>query len=126
MNVLVSASRKVLSKYATFSGRASRPEYWWWILSLVILLFATQIIDGLLIAPLLGFNTFQQDAGQPLSFLAALGLILPTFAVGARRLHDVGKSGWWLLLALIPILGALALLYFHVQPSDETNKFGSP
>ncbi|MEP0484811.1 MAG: DUF805 domain-containing protein, partial [Roseobacter sp.] len=65
MNSMIKAARTVLSKYVTFSGRASRSEFWWWILAVFIVLFICQIIDGALILPLLGFEAFQQEGGTP-------------------------------------------------------------
>lgn len=61
-----------------------------------------------------------------LYLVAALGLLLPSLAVGARRLHDIGKSGWFLLLGFIPILGFLVLLYWFVQPGEGANEYGPP
>ncbi|MGI9571433.1 MAG: DUF805 domain-containing protein, partial [Desulfobulbia bacterium] len=110
--------RTVLSKYATFNGRATRPEYWWWILALFLLSAVTQLIDAAVIAPMLGFDRFEEDAGQPLSLLAGLALLVPSLAVACRRLHDIGRSGWWLLIGLIPVIGLLVLLYWYVQPSE--------
>ena len=125
MNSIIFATRTVLSKYATFSGRATRPEFWWWMLSVFIILVISRLIDGALILPLLGFESFQPDGGQPLSVIVSLAFILPYIAVGVRRLHDIGRTGWWLLLGLIPVLGGLVLLYFYVQPSEETeNDYG--
>ncbi len=119
--------RRVLGRYATFSGRASRPELWYWVLSLFILMFILRLIDGMVIAPLLGFERFQIEAGQPLSLLVTLGLIIPNIAVGVRRMHDIGRTGWWLLIGLIPFIGGLILLYFYVQPSDKAaNDYGEP
>jgi uncharacterized membrane protein YhaH (DUF805 family) len=118
---------RVLGRYATFSGRASRPELWYWVLSLFIFMFILRMIDGMVIAPLLGFERFQMEAGQPLSLLVTLALIIPNIAVGVRRMHDIGRKGWWLLIGLIPMIGFFVLLYFYVQPSDETaNDYGEP
>ncbi|PHO03218.1 hypothetical protein CSC82_15020 [Rhodobacteraceae bacterium 4F10] len=126
MNPLYLATRTVLSKYATFSGRASRPELWWWFLALFILLAITSLIDGALIVPMIGFEAFQEQGGQPLSFLVALAVVLPNIAVGVRRLHDTGRSGWWLLLGLVPVVGTLVIIYFYVQPSEGENGYGTP
>ena len=127
MNNLTTAARRVLSKYATFSGRAPRPEFWWWTLAVFLALLVLGIIESLLLAPLLGFGIGDEDAGQPLSALASLALILPNLAVGARRLHDTGRTGWWLLIGLVPIVGILVLIYFYVQPSDPgDNDYGAP
>ncbi len=121
------AIRTVLSKYATFNGRASRSEFWWWMLSLFLFYVGTTIIDGGVIAPLLGFQAFDPDAGQPISLVASVLLIIPNIAVGVRRLHDGGRTGWWLLIAFVPVIGVLALLYFYIQPSEQdTNQYGPP
>jgi uncharacterized membrane protein YhaH (DUF805 family) len=95
-----------LRKYVDFSGRATRPEFWWFFLFQIIVT---------VVASFLG-NTIQT--------IAALALLLPGIAVGARRMHDIGKSAWFLLLALIPIIGGLILLYWAVQPSGPPNQYG--
>jgi uncharacterized membrane protein YhaH (DUF805 family) len=86
-----------LKKYADFSGRAPRSELWWFFLFQILVL----IVAGFL--------------GEIVYGVVALGLLLPSLAVGARRLHDIGKSGWWQLLILTGI-GYLVLIYFWVQP----------
>lgn len=119
------AVRSAFSNYVTFSGRAARPEFWWWVLFVVLLMAVTSIIDGLLVAPLLGFSAFQGEAGQPLGVIVSLAIFLPGLAIAIRRLHDTGRSGWWILIGLIPIIGALILLYWYVQPSQEgSNPYG--
>ena len=122
---MTTAVKTVLGKYAVFSGRASRSEYWWWLLAMIILFTVLGLIDGALVAPMLGFEAFQPDAGQPVSFLVSLGLLLPNLAVSVRRLHDTDRSGWWLLLGLIPVIGTIVLLIFYVQPgTDSSNQYG--
>lgn len=112
----------VLSKYATFSGRAARSEFWWYALFLLILFAVTQLLDAAIFGPLLGFGG---ESGQPLTMLVSLGLLLPNIAVAVRRLHDIGRTGWWVLIGLIPIIGFLLLLYWYVQPSEEgQNQYG--
>ena len=69
---MITAIKTVLGKYATFSGRATRPEYWWWLLATIILFTVLGLIDGGLIAPMMGFETFSPDAGQPVSMVVSL------------------------------------------------------
>lgn len=107
------AVRACLQKYIVFEGRAGRPEYWYWVLFTFLLGIAASIVDGIFPGP--GFV-------QPLVGLATL---LPGLAAGARRLHDTGKSGWYLLAGLIPILGWIFLIYLLVQPSEGPNQYGS-
>ncbi len=96
-----------LSKYATFSGRASRSEFWWFSLFQLLVLVAAATVS------------------ERLYVLAGLGLLLPILAVGTRRLHDIGRTGWWQLLALTGI-GYLVLLYWWVQPTaDDVSSYGS-
>ncbi len=105
-------------KYATFKGRASRSEYWWSYLLYFLVLFTLTLFDGLNEDP----TTI--DLGSSIIIFASL---IPNIAVGARRLHDINRSGWWVLISLIPIVGFLFLLYWYVQPSDlEINRFGAP
>ena len=124
---ILQAAKRVLSRYARFSGRASRAELWWWVLGWFVLIAFTRFIDASVIAPVLGFATFAPEAGQPLSVLVSLALLLPNLAVGARRLHDIGRTGWWLCIGIVPAVGALILIYFYVQPTQPgENRFGSP
>jgi uncharacterized membrane protein YhaH (DUF805 family) len=88
------------SKYATFSGRASRPEFWWFFLFQILVSIAASMF------------------GDVISGVVGLALLLPALAVGARRLHDIGKSGWWQLLGLTGI-GFLVLIYWWVQPGNN-------
>ncbi len=125
MGNMSAAVRAALSNFTNFSGRAARAEYWWWALSVFILLIIVGLIDAVVIAPILGFEPGDENAGQPLSVIVSLVLLIPNIAVGVRRLHDSDRSGWWLLLSFIPILGFLVLIYFLVQPSSPgENRFG--
>jgi len=119
------AVQTVLGKYATFSGRAARPEYWWWVLATLILFTVLALVEGMVFAPMAGHEAFSAEAFQPLSTLASLALILPNLAVSVRRLHDTDRSGWWLLLNIIPVIGTLVLIFFLVQAGTEgQNRFG--
>ena len=125
MENLKLAFRQVLGQYAIFGGRATRPEFWWWILAVFLIFIILGLADSLVVAPLLGFGVGDESAGQPLSTVFSLAILLPMLAVGARRLHDTGKSAWLLLLYLIPLIGGLVLIYFYVQPGDDgENAYG--
>lgn len=122
---LTSAIKTVLSKYTVFSGRACRSELWYWFLGVTVLFFVLAIIEGALLAPALGFEAFAPKSGQPLRLLMSLAIFLPSLAVAVRRLHDIGRSGWWLLIQVVPIIGGLILLWWYVQPGDkEPNEYG--
>jgi uncharacterized membrane protein YhaH (DUF805 family) len=106
------------SKYVTFDGRAARPEYWWWVLFIIIGSVILQIVG----AVVLGTDS---GAGGVVSGLFSLATFLPGLAVAARRLHDTGRSGWWLLISFIPLVGWLVLIYFLVQPGTAgPNQYG--
>jgi len=105
-------------KYAVFSGRAPRSEYWWFTLFLLLAGFALGLADAL-------FFLTPADQTGPLNTIFTLATLLPSLAVGARRLHDVDRTGWWLLLWLVPVLGWLILLWWTVQPGTRgPNRFG--
>lgn len=98
------AVRSVLSKYATFSGRASRSEYWWFYLFTILVNIGTSIIDAVL-------NTgFDNEIGI-VSTVASLALLLPSIAVTARRLHDIGRTGWWMLFPVVTILATVVVAF---------------
>lgn len=122
---LTSAVQTVLRKYAVFSGRACRSELWYWFGAVILLFFVLAVFEGALLAPALGFEAFAPEAGQPLRLLMSLVIFLPSLAVAVRRLHDIGRSGWWLLIQVVPIVGALILLWWYVQPGNEgPNQYG--
>ena len=113
----------VLNKYATFDGRAARSEYWWWVLFIILVQVVTNILDAMIFAPILGLVS---GSAQPLSLLVSLALLIPGLAVSFRRMHDIDKSAWWLLVAFIPIVGILVLIYFFIQKGTSgSNQFGS-
>ena len=109
----------VLKNYAGFTGRARRTEFWMFALFNLIFAFILGLIDGLI-------GTFTFDIGIGLfSGLYALAVLIPGIAVAVRRLHDVGKSGWMLLIALIPIVGAIWLLVLYFTDSNAgENQYG--
>ncbi|KLV08835.1 membrane protein [Photobacterium aquae] len=114
----------VLKKYAVFNGRARRQEYWYFLLFNVLIAVCLSLIDTYIINPLLGIPAGTEEGGL-LSSVYSLAVLVPSIAVGVRRLHDIGKSGWWLLISLIPLIGVLVLVYFFVQDSHpEANEYG--
>jgi uncharacterized membrane protein YhaH (DUF805 family) len=110
-----------LKRYAEFSGRSRRKEYWMFVLLTFGLYIVAAIIDGIL-----GLGGSIGGAYGPLMLIVALGLLVPSIAVGIRRLHDLDKSGWWLLIALIPFVGGIVLLVFFVMEGTRgPNRFGA-
>jgi uncharacterized membrane protein YhaH (DUF805 family) len=121
------AVKSVLSKYATFSGRAPRSEYWWWILAVTILMLILGLLDNFIFNPYLGLDVEESPASSPLSVIASLALLLPNLSVAVRRLHDLDKSGWWILIWFVPVIGFFLLLYWYVSKGTENdNRFGAP
>ncbi len=109
----------VLKKYATFSGRATRSEYWYFTLFNALISIGLIILDRVI-------GTYNAETAiGTLSSLYSLAVLIPSLAVSVRRLHDTGRSGWWFLLAFIPLIGALVLIYFMVQDSQAgSNQYG--
>ena len=109
MEEIQKSVRTCFTKYADFNGRAARPEFWWFVLAqLVVALILNMVL------PLLGG-------------LFSLAVLVPSLAAGSRRLHDIGKSGWLQLLALIPLVGWVILIYWTAQPGNPAaNQYGSP
>jgi uncharacterized membrane protein YhaH (DUF805 family) len=110
---------EVLKKYAVFEGRAGRKEYWFFILFNILISMALGYVDWLTgnINPETGLGI--------LSGIYALGVMIPGMAVSVRRLHDTDRSGWWLLITFVPVIGAIVFLYFMVLDSNpETNEYG--
>ena len=105
-------------KYANFNGRASRSEYWWFQLFYIIVAFVAVIFDSMYIDN-------SQTMG-PLELVTSLALLLPALAVTARRLHDVGRSGWWMLI-FITVIGMIPLLIWYISVGTRSkNKYGPP
>ncbi|MCM0620282.1 DUF805 domain-containing protein [Nocardioides bruguierae] len=112
------AVRHVLTHYADFTGRARRSEYWWFYLAVVLVNIVLNILASI-----------TGDAGAVLfgiiSVIVSLGLIVPVIAVGVRRLHDIGRTGWWLLIGLVPFVGFVVLIVFFVMDSEPgDNAYG--
>ena len=110
---------EALKKYAVFSGRSRRKEYWYFVL-FVIISTVLNIIDGLIGA----YDRTATGVGL-LSSIFSLAILIPSIAVTVRRLHDTDRSGWWVLISLVPFIGWIVLLVFTVQESTPgTNRYG--
>lgn len=109
------AVRTCLTKYATFSGRARRPEFWWFVLFSVLGGFATAVVDMAVFG-----------AGiSPLNGVFNLAMLVPGLAAGARRLHDTDRTGWWQLMWFVPLVGWIVLIVFWAQrETPGANRFG--
>ena len=107
------AVRTALGKYAVFSGRARRSEYWWFTLFNILV---SAVADAI---------TLATHSSVP-TLLVTLALFLPALGVTVRRLHDTGRSGWWVLIGIVPIVGGIVLLVFTCQDSEggEPTKYG--
>ncbi|ARS25702.1 DUF805 domain-containing protein [Sphingomonas sp. KC8] len=123
-----------LRRYVQFSGRSRRKEYWMFALFLLIVYIIAMALDSML-----GFGTTTRYAdvsetgaaagfnstGGIITMLTMLAMFLPSLAVGIRRLHDTDRSGWWLLIGLIPLIGTIVLLVFYCTDGTKgPNRFG--
>jgi uncharacterized membrane protein YhaH (DUF805 family) len=109
------AIKTCLRKYVEFNGRASRSEFWYFVLFQFLVYVAAAILGA------------GMGENNVLYGLAALGLLLPALGAEVRRLHDIDRSGWWVLLGLIPIVGSIVLIVWCCKKgSDEANRFGVP
>lgn len=107
--------------YAAFQGRSSRGAYWWAALAIVLISIAVAIVDTILFS---GFVRSSNGNG-PISILFSLATLIPSLAIGVRRLHDVGRTGWWVLIAFT-VIGILLLLYWYVQPGQRRDNAYGP
>ncbi|WP_432477467.1 DUF805 domain-containing protein [Nocardioides sp. GXQ0305] len=111
------AVRTCLAKYVVFSGRARRSEYWWFVLFNILVSIAAGIVDVIL-------GTDYDWGSGLIGTLVSLALFLPSLAVAIRRLHDTSRTGWWVLIGLVPVIGWIVLLIFYVQDSHPDNQYG--
>ena len=127
------AVRSGFSNYVTFSGRARRSEFWFWFLFAIIVGVVAALLDSMLFPSMMDVQTEMGDGvasvsaqGGPISALVSLGLFLPGLAVSVRRLHDVDRSGWWVLLAFIPLIGIIVLIvWWATEGTRGPNRFGT-
>lgn len=106
--------KAVTTNYCNFNGRASRSEYWWYCLGVFVLGVIINIVFS-----------FSETADMVVSGIVNLALLLPGLGLAVRRLHDINKSGWWLFLVLIPLVGAIVLIIWFCKESDmQPNQYG--
>ena len=110
---------EVLKKYAVFGGRARRKEYWYFVLFNLIISIILAVVDNVT-------GSFSAEVGMGLlGGLYMLAVLIPGIAVSVRRLHDTDRSGWWLLIILVPLIGAIVLIIFMVLDSTPgANQYG--
>jgi uncharacterized membrane protein YhaH (DUF805 family) len=107
--------RVILERYAQFTGRAGRAEFWWYFLANIIVYIVLNILIAI------------SSIFWVLYVIYALAVLIPGIAVGIRRLHDTDKSGWWLLISLIPLVGIIVLIVFWAtEGMPGPNKYGAP
>lgn len=106
---MISAYKAMFMNYANFKGRTNRRDFWLAILANVIVSFVVGLISGLLGLTFIGVIYF-------------VAIMIPSLAIEIRRLHDIGKSDWYILIALIPLIGTFILIYFYCQPSVSEDK----
>ena len=105
----------LIENYANFTGRALRSEFWYFMLAFVIASLVATAIDVSILRHTI------------LETIVTLAAVLPTLAVGARRLHDIDRSGWWQFIQVIPLIGIIVLIYWFAQPGEPgPNRFGPP
>jgi uncharacterized membrane protein YhaH (DUF805 family) len=117
------AVKSGFAKYATFSGRAPRSEFWWWWLFSSLVYLAAVVL-----ALILGGSSSGDGVSAVaiiIYLVAVLALILPSISVMVRRLHDIDRSGWWYWIGLVPCVGPIILIVFYVTPGTAgQNRFG--
>ena len=107
------------NKYATFSGRARRKEYWMFLLINLVVSVALALIDSLI-------GSVSESGMGLLSSVSSIGVLIPSLALSVRRLHDIGRTGWWVLISIIPVIGAVVLLVFMLLDSEPgSNRYGA-
>ena len=119
MNFADAVKSVLTANYANFSGRAPRSEFWWYVVFAIIASVVLALIDNLIFARTIGYPI--------LGTLFSLATIIPGLAVSVRRLHDIDKSGWWILIGLIPLIGAILLIVWYATAGNRSdNQYGPP
>ncbi|MFZ4541143.1 MAG: DUF805 domain-containing protein [Rickettsiales bacterium] len=120
---LLDAVKTCFNKYATVSGRAARSEFWFWVLFVFLGSLILGIIDGILFGVVDAAG--QSKGSGPLGLVFSLATLIPYICVGARRMHDVNRSGWWILINLIPIIGWIVfIVWAATKGTTGDNRYG--
>ena len=116
---MVEATKEFFTKYATFKGRTSRKNFWLAVLGIFIISFLLGIVCGILQSV-----TGSESITSIVTLIWELALIVPSIAIGVRRLHDINKSGWWYFISFVPFVGSIILLVFYCLPAvNEGNNY---
>jgi uncharacterized membrane protein YhaH (DUF805 family) len=116
----VSWAIEAFKKYAVFRGRSRRKEYWYFVLFTLIISVALSIVDVLI------GTWYPSSSIGLLSGIFSLAILIPSIAVSVRRLHDIGRTGWWVLIGLVPIIGPIVLIVFAIMDSESGgNQYGA-
>lgn len=122
----IDAVKSAYRNYFKFSGRSSRSEYWWYALFQGVIAIVIALVEGGTTTAATADTMSAAYAAGPVGSIWALANLIPSIAVGVRRLHDKDRSGWWLLIAFVPLVGALVLLYwFATRGTEGPNRFGT-
>lgn len=114
MKMVANWKRVVIERYATFDGRASRGEFWWYLLANLIVVFVLALLSG------------ASKIFLVVTLVWVLGTLIPNLAIGVRRLHDTNRSGWWYLISFIPFGGIVLLVFFVMEGDAGPNTYGPP
>ncbi|NAZ74053.1 DUF805 domain-containing protein [Kineococcus sp. T13] len=118
----VEAVSSFFARYADFGGRSRRSEYWWVQLALAVV----YVVAAVLVSVLGAVSDTLGTAASALLALVALAVVVPSYALLWRRLHDTGRSGWWFLLGLVPFGGIVLLVFCCLEGQPVANRFGPP
>lgn len=122
MGTILSNFREVVSgKYAQFTGRASRGEFWKYVLVVFIINLIFTLLQNLL-----GALSIAYYIVMGLNAIIMLGLLLPSLAVSVRRMHDIGRGGGWIFINLVPLIGSIWFLVLTIKEGEGDNRFGPP
>lgn len=123
MNFKTAVGTCLRDKYVDFNGRASRSEFWWYMLFATLVSMALNVVDLALVR--MGLLSLIMDKWGVFGTLYLFIIIIPTIAVTARRMHDLGRSGWWQVLLVLPLIGLLIVYWAAKKGTDGPNPYGA-